>query len=149
MNVRTWGVGFVFLLVGAAAAFGFDRSFHPSDNLTVPNGYSSDVQGTLGYRGISGDVDGSSQVRSEIVERCARSPDMLACMRGNYHLLLIDAENGSRDGMIATAMALTGSPHCTDLNRAQYWLYKARSLGKDVREAAALISPKLREYRCR
>lgn len=147
-SIRNWISGGVGVLLGAAAGFLMCHFSPPSDQLAGQK-FTGDMQGTLAWRGVTGDVDGSGSVRAEIVERCAKTPDSLKCLRDNYRLLVMDAENGDPDGMVATAMALMSSTNCFDLERAGFWLKKAHSAGKDVSKQLESLADKSKPDRCR
>ncbi len=130
------------LLAGATGGFVAGRVFPPDMGLVVPEVPDNDMMAYLTIRGIGGDPGGSMGSREFVVTTCDRAPDRLDCMKRNYPLLVIGAENGEADGMIATATALTGSRHCRDLDRAGFWLWKAQGLGKDVRAQKTLLAEK-------
>jgi hypothetical protein len=152
MTIRIWGVAGACLLVGTVGGFVAGSFTRPSGGLSLSHSFSDSqfdlVLATLVSRGIDGDLNGSMSARSGIVDRCAKVPGMLECMTGNYQLLLIDAENGSPDGMVATAIALTGSGNCADKSRAAFWLNKARALGKKASETSRLLIDASRQDRC-
>lgn len=136
------------LMVGAAAGFGAAQFNAPSERLTVPNLPDDNLLALLTLRGVEGDRGGSLQARREIVERCQKTADMTDCLRANYPLLLIDAENGSPGGMIAVAAALAGSANCLDLQRASFWLVRAQSLGTDTGKLSGFLAGKARQQGC-
>ncbi len=147
MSSRSWLWGGLGLLLGGALGFAACRLTSPVEPLVLQK-FTSDVQATLAWRGVAGDDDGSGLVRADIVERCAKAPDNLKCLHDNYRFLVLDAENGNPDGMVATAMALMGSTYCFDMERAAFWFKKAHSAGRDVRKQFELLTEKSKPDRC-
>lgn len=148
MAARIVGIVVACVLIGGVGGFVAGRLVGSADGLTNPPPIADPLEATLVWRGVDGDLSGSMSVRSEIVDRCAKAPEMLRCMKDNYRLLVIDAENGSIDGMVATAISLTGSSHCGDLRRAASWLYKAHKLGKDISVSSRILREKAAQDRC-
>ena len=146
---RVWLVASCCLVIGASVGFGAAR-FMPSDHaLVVPNVPRDDLVAYLTWRGVDGDLGGSIGMRMAIADHCATARTRIACMRDHYSLLVIDAENGDRDGMVATATALMGSRHCWDLRRARFWLAKAHSLGADISGPSKLLADASKSSGCR
>ena len=94
---------------------------------------------------VLGNPGSSIGVRKTLFRTCSiNQNEGRKCEKQRFNFALIDAENGSPEGMVAVAGLLSRSSYCFDLLRAQFWILKAEDLNYSVVDRKKALAEKIK-----